>query len=130
MKFDSPRLAPMLFEGTREFGSSYVTCVNQGIQMLRATPETSTIATLGYTNPFPYALGRVPPQGGTTMFWVDYNFSDRYKPSGLLMLGAASIVMVSKYGSDGGAVAAYGDYVKQHYQPDQDSSCWTLYKRK
>jgi len=130
LEFDSPRLKPMLFMGSREFGPTYVACINEGVQTLRKLPESETIAALGYTNPFPYALGRPPARGGTTYFWVDYNFSDRFKPPVEVMLGDASIVMVSKYGSDGGAVAGYGEDVKRRYQLAQESPCWALYRRK
>jgi multisubunit Na+/H+ antiporter MnhF subunit len=130
LEFDSPRLKPMLFVGPREFGSSYVTCINEGIHMLRGQPANETIATLSYTNPFPYALGRTPAHGGTTYFWVDYNFSDRMRPPGELMLGDASIVMVPKYWSDGGAVDGFGGYVKRNYNLAQESPCWALYRRK
>lgn len=130
LEFDSPRLQPMLFVGSREFGSSYVTCINEGIRMLQGLPGSETIATLGYTNPFPYALGRAPAHGGTTYFWIHSNFSDKVKPPAEVMLGDASIIMVSKYATDGGAVAGFGESVRRAYQLDRESPCWALYRRK
>jgi hypothetical protein len=62
--------------------------------------------------------------------WDGSNFTDRFRPAPEMMLGDASVVMLSKQATDGGAVSAYGDFVHRNYRLVQESRCWWMYRLK
>ena len=131
-EFHSPLLQPLVFTSTintRDFGSGYVRCVNEGLEMLRVHPKSVRVVTLANTDPFPHAAGLVPARGGITWIADGNNMSPAFKPAAEDFFADASLVLVSRYVSDGGALRLYGDYVKQHFQVTQESPCWELYIR-
>ena len=132
VKAEAPRLSGLLFVGpatSRDFGPSYVGCVNDGLRMLREVPASDAVVTLANTDPFSYALEKRPARDGLTWIADGNNVSERFKPAPEAVFRDAAAVIVSNYVTDGGAVRLYGAYVSRNYHLVRRSSCWDLYRR-
>ncbi len=143
-RFHAPHLASLILydvpDGTdadrRSNGQAYVDYVNDGIDLIRRVwgPE-QTIFTLDMANPFPYALLRRPPPGGSPALAYNHTFSDAHKPSPEWLFGSADIVMVPKHpaSSEPDARALFRNYlpaIKRNFILCAESDWWKLYKRR
>ncbi len=127
-------------EGTdadqRSNGRAYVDYVNDGVDLIqRFSGPDETVFTLDMVNPFPYALLRRPPQGGTPALAFNHTFNDQHKPSPEWLFGSADIVMVPKHpaSSDPDAAALFRNYlpaIESKFTLCAESGWWRLYRRR
>ena len=143
-RFHAPHLANLIFydtpDGTdadqRSNGRAYVDYVNDGITLIqRMSGPGETVFTLDMVNPFPYALLRPPPKGGTPALSFNHTFNDRHKPSPEWLFGSADIVMVPKHpaSAEPDARALFRNYlaaVEEKFSMCAESDWWKLYKRR
>jgi hypothetical protein len=110
--------------------------VNDGIHLLRAnTVPSYRVLTLGYVNPFPFALGRPSPRGSSLSFWVGYTISagNYFPPSSLF--AEADAVMVptvecqAKPTTDA-LLAQYNPVLQRDYELRAKSGYWQLYVKR
>ncbi|MBV9082648.1 MAG: hypothetical protein JOZ62_08240 [Acidobacteriaceae bacterium] len=128
-RFQAPLLANMTSEDHR-----YVDFFNDGYQLLkRHVRPNDTVITLDFLNPYSWALGLPPAEGGSTWMHYDTNFNDDWHPTAERFFGSASLVLVptdpkaqetAKY-----AVPIYGNYLHQHFRVIDRSNSWDLYRR-
>ncbi len=143
-RFHAANLANLIFYdvdgGTdadqRSNGRAYVNYVNDGLDLIqRVSAPADTVFTLDMVNPFPYALRRPPPHGGTPALSFNHTFNDRHKPSPEWLFGSADIVMVPKHpaSSEPDARALFRNYlpaIESEFRLDAESDWWRLYKRR
>jgi hypothetical protein len=122
--------------GKLENGHFYVAYLNDGIDLLNQHSNSSDlVTTLGFHNPFSYALLRKPATGGNTWWLFGNNISTNRLPSGASMLGNATIVMTPKYPSshrktDQALFDLYQPYLLANFSLVAESEWWRLYRRK
>ena len=139
-RFTEPRLVPLvLYDCPSEpesNGRQYTTYVNEGIRLLRKnTGPDETVLTIDMMNPFPFALGRRPAEGGIAAAVYRYTLSDTHRPSDERFFGPADVVMVPKRPASS---RIYFDLLYRIYEPAlhdrfrlaAESDMWYLYKRK
>lgn len=87
------------------------------------------------TNPFPYALERLPPHGGIAAPTYHYDIDDAHRPSDARFFGDADIIMVpkrpaldEKFYSD--FYKAYEPGLKRRYSLAAETGWWWMYRRK
>ncbi len=102
--------------------------VNDGIKMLRKhISNDSRIATIDFSNPFPFALELPPPEGGTSV-----NDNHHFKPE--KMFKGANMVMIAKDSDNKKTVKRlvkyYQNYLNQNFVITDDSKHWQLMTRK
>ncbi len=143
-RFHAPNLAGLIFydidDGTeadqRSNGHAYVTYINDGLDLIqRDSAPTETVFTLDMVNPFPYALQRRPPHGGTPALAFNHTFNDQHKPSPEWLFGGAGIVMVPKHpaSAEPDARALFRNYlpaIESEFRLSAESDWWRLYKRR
>jgi hypothetical protein len=143
-RFSEPTLAKLVLydtpDGTdadlRSNGRVYVEYVNDGVALLeRNSLPNETVFTLDMANPFPYALGRRPPGGGTPALSFNHTFNDQNKPTPEWLFGSADIVMVPKHpaSSEPDARALFRNYlpaVESRFRLCAESDWWKLYRRR
>jgi len=140
VRFTGPRLVPLLLYDEpyepRSNGRQYVTCVNEGIYLLRNnTSMDETVLTMDMVNPFPYALGRRPAVGGIAAAAYRYTLSDMYRPSDERYFGTADIVMVPKRPAlpvwyFDAFYRIYESGLHDRFRLVAESDMWFLYRRK
>jgi hypothetical protein len=117
-------------------GRAYVDYVNDGLDLIqRVSAPTDTVFTLDMVNPFPYALRRPPPRGGTPALSFNHTFNNQHKPSPEWLFGSADIVMVPKRpaSSEPDAQALFRNYlpaIESEFHLAAESDWWRLYKRR
>jgi len=111
----------------------YTYLVNDGFRLLQQYRKPGErVMSLDCSNPFSYGLGIPPAPGGST--FLDYNgsFNAAHKVSPERLFGAADLVMVPKFFTDGGMQTTvpeiYGPYLESHFQRVAESSRWKLYR--
>lgn len=122
--------------GRPENGHFFTSYVNDGINLLKKDSNADDIiASLSFDNPFPYALLRRPPRGGSTWFLLGNNIAANNMPSDQRMFGDATVVMVPKpqenthsY-TDNFLASYYKPYLRSHFTLVAASGQWTLYRR-
>lgn len=120
----------------RENGHFYTGFLNDGIDLLKkySTPS-DRVASLGYHNPFSYALLRQPPRAGSTWLLVDNNISAGHMLSDARMFGDATVVMAPKYmltthvATDQFLFREYKPYLLGNFSLVAESEWWSLYRR-
>jgi len=121
--------------GRLENGHFYTAYLNDGIALLKKySGDNESVATLGFHNPFSYALLRRPPYGGSIWFLLGNNISRDHLPSDKRMFGDAGIVMTPKYRSthettDRFLFEAYQSYLSTNFSLVAESQWWRLYRR-
>jgi hypothetical protein len=110
---------------------SYGNHVNAGIELLKRESEASDrVLCLCYANPFPYALQRRPPTGGSTAYDFGITYS-AIAPLRHKLFGSADVIMVSKDPFDAQPVLV--NLVRRELEGDfgrtAESVDWILYKR-
>jgi hypothetical protein len=138
-RFTQPCLRDLLlYEGEtpESNGRQYTTYVNKGVSMLLAfSNRDETVLTIDMFNPFPYALGRMPPSGGIAAAAYNYTLSEKHRPSDDRFFGDAHIVMVPKKPAAGdifyyGFLKIYEPALKKRYYLVTQSDWWYLYRRR
>ncbi len=139
-RFKEPRLASLvLYDGSLDLaanGAGYTTYVNEGVAMLRAhCTNRDLVLTMDMVNPFPYALGWLPPRGGAAAIAFNYTLSAENRPSFDQFFGDANVVMVPKrpaLGVDylGRFNQIFMPEVLRRYTLAAESDLFQLYKRK
>jgi len=141
-RFEPPVLSRLIFydvvDGTdadqRSNGAVYVNYINDGARLIqRVSPANETVFTLDLTDPFPYALQRRPPRGGTPVLSLNHTFTDSRKPSPAWLFGSADIVMVPKHpaSNEPDAQALFRNYlpgIRNEMILCAESEWWELYK--
>lgn len=113
--------------------------LNDGIDLLRANIRSGDrVTTLGYTDPFSFALGIPPPKGGQLWWDVDFSFNQAQHPTAEDFLGQATLLMVPRLTdrSNGCCFATpdlmhklYDDYLYLHFKEIASTDTWILYRR-
>jgi len=120
-----------------ENGGPLVLITNDGERLLRRfSSANETIASISFVNPFSFALGRRPPQGGAV--WLDPNNNvSQYRPLPVEMLiGRPDVLMVeNSMDADAANIRAlfevdYPGLLTNDYVFVGKSQFWTLYRRR
>jgi hypothetical protein len=119
-----------------ENGQFYTAYLNDGIDLLKKYSTSSDmVATLGYHNPFSYALLRKPPRAGSTWLLLDNNITAGHMLSDARMFGDANVVMVPKHrlsthvATDELLFREYKPYLLSNFSLVAESEWWRLYRR-
>jgi hypothetical protein len=116
-------------------GRMYATCVNDGIRLLESlSRQNEKVATVGFHNPFSYALRRKPATGGSTWLLLGNNITMAHLPDPPRIFGNADLIMEPHYestheNSDLLIEEAYRPYLLEQYSAAGQSECWMLYRR-
>ncbi|HXK05054.1 MAG TPA: hypothetical protein VMS37_21810 [Verrucomicrobiae bacterium] len=126
--FNSPVLA-----GFRSFDRPYVDLVNDGLALVAEHRRPGdTIMSLDFSNPFSYALGMPPAEGGSITLHYRGNFTDAHHPAPDRLLGHADLVMVAIVPTEPGLAKSipriYGPYLAAHFSLIGESRGWRLYR--
>jgi hypothetical protein len=118
-------------EGFRCDDRDFVRWVNDGLALARKyRMDGDTVMALNLVNPFSYALGMAPPEGGAT--WLDYgnNYDEVHGPPPERIFGNATLVMEPKKLSDPNISFVYGGHLSGHFQLLGESAQWRIFRRK
>jgi hypothetical protein len=142
LRFDSAKLRPLVLYDLSpndidrfSNGRQYVASINDGIQLLSVcTVGGEKVTTLDLFNPFAYALGRDPINGGIAAAAYRYFLDDQHHPSPERLFGDASVVMVPKYPAGpplfyDGFFKIYEPALERDFRLQVESSRWRLYRR-
>jgi hypothetical protein len=144
LRFDSGALSswiPLDWQGEEaswldENGKALVLITNDGLHLLRRlSGPNETIAAISFVNPFSFALGRRPPEGGAVWFDPNNNVS-QYHPFPIeMMIGRPDLLMVQNSidaeTADIKAIFAnYPDLLTKDYGLVASSEYWSLYRRR
>jgi hypothetical protein len=142
LRFESARLRPLVLYDTApddldrfSTGHEYVASINDGMRLLASnTRADEKVTTLDMFNPFAYALGRKPIEGGIAAAAYRYTLDDRHHPSPARFFGDAVVVMVPKYPASqplffDGYRKIYEPAIEQGFRLQAESSRWRLYRR-
>jgi hypothetical protein len=112
-----------------------VAIVDDGLALLEksSTPEESVV-TLGFEDPFAYALRRKPALGGSPWLKPGDNFPRDHMLDPDLVFGNADLTMLPNYPNSNGKgdrelAEAYSPYIAQHFTFVARSQWWLLYRR-
>jgi hypothetical protein len=143
VSFDAPSLAGLTLEDHDEpgvdpaahNGALYVARVNEGLKLLRqASNPQDRIASIGFANPFSYALLRPPIRGGATFYAPGVNVTASHAPCASRILGNAEVVMYPKESEDDPEVEIIASIVTpsliRDYSVAAESQHWTLWRKK
>ena len=116
-------------------GTYYVGYLNDGLTLLasQSSPNESVLS-LGFHNPFSYALRRKPAEGGSSFLLVGNSISETHMPSVDRVFGNADLMMLPEYDSSHRASDVYiqnyyRSYLLQHFHLVARSQFWQLYRR-
>jgi hypothetical protein len=113
--------------------------INEGLALLRKyISNESRIFLMGYSNPFPFALG-LPSPRGTSLWWdINYSFNKDSYPSPEKIFKDTTMVMIPNVSSkDPGCCMdtldlmkkLYGDFLGKNFVEKDRSQFWTLLVR-
>ena len=127
--FEGPLLANMTSEDNK-----YVDFFNEGYRLLkRNLRPNDTVMTFDFLNPYSWALGLRPAEGGSTWMHYQTNFNEQWHPSPERFIGSASLILVptdpKRQETAEYAVPIYGDYLHAHFQLIDRTKSWDLYRR-
>jgi hypothetical protein len=118
----------------------YPANMNDGIDLLRKRlHEGDRVTTLGFTNPFSFAMN-LPPARDGNQFWVlNVSFDKRHALPASEVLGNTSVVMIPRmidrsreadFEAVDALVQLYGDYLQRSFILVDSSREWSLYRRR
>ena len=138
---DAPHMRDLVFLPTDDHlrgsnGPLYTHFVNQGLGLLRkySGPHDSVV-TLGYSNPFSYALLRPPAHGGSPFWAEDSNYSEQSLPSTDKLIGDAAVVMIPMDKDHPGKAEApmlekaCMPILKKNFRLAAETDMWRMYVR-
>jgi hypothetical protein len=139
-RFTPPNLQPLVlynfWAAPQSNGVTFINYVNDGVALLeRNSRPDETIITMDMTNPFSFALGRLPAQAGIESPTYNYNIDDTHRPSDDRFFGNADIVMVPKRPAIDavffvGFYQAYKPGLQRRFYLAAESPLWWMYRRK
>jgi len=131
---NDPSLAGLLYAGkdAQDSMPSYVPMIEDGMALLRAKSLPSeSIYSVGFSNPFPFALRRSPARGGSWCLNYRMVFDDQHHPSPEWVLDGADVILEPKLHTDdlAGFERVYGPHLRSHFRPVAESADWILYRK-
>ena len=144
LRFDSSRLrswTPLDWQGDapdakNANGAPLIASTNDGIRLLQSlSGRNETISSIAFDNPFSFALGRRPPEGGATWLNVSNNVSTSDPLPEKWLIGQPDLLMV-QHSTDAEAaeiqtiLSLYPDLLAREYSLIGKSQYWSLYRRK
>ncbi len=144
LRFDSERLrsfVPLDWKGDdpesiNDNGSQLILITNDGLHLLKAlSGPVETISTISFVNPFPFALGRPPAEGGAVWFGPKNNVSAERPLPLAMLIGHPDLLMVQKPVDAGvseirSLFNAYPDLLTADFAFVGSSQYWSLYRRR
>jgi len=144
-QFEAPGLVDLRLSRATEWPATYArgkkipTRINDGTTLLRkwATPE-SRIYTLGFTNPFPFALRSTPPKGAPLWWDLNFSFSKEASPAPKSVFWDVDLLIVPRFREEeegccwetaAWLAEAYGPYLDQHFPEVDRTDYWILRRR-
>ena len=116
-------------------GTHYAESLGDGMDLLRrqSNPD-ETILALGFYNPFPYLLRRMPARGGSAFLFVGNSISGSDMPPAEWVFDHADLMMLPTYEgthkeSDQFIQDYYRPYLAQNFHFVAKSQDWALYRR-
>jgi len=113
-------------------GKYLVDPINDGTALLEsASRPTESVIALDSINPFSFALGRKPAEGGGPYLGATF-FGPGHMPPMEWMIGRADLVMIPKNQTKAAAwlKQVFGEFVERNYGLAAESKDWLLYRRK
>lgn len=117
----------------------YPARINDGIDLLQKYRQKSDrVTTLGYADPFSFALGSVPARDWLLWWRPNFSYDRAHAPPAEAFLGDATLVMVPVVTEDNAGIAMdtvepllglYGDYLRAHFHELAATDTWVLYRR-
>ncbi|MEW6439350.1 MAG: hypothetical protein AB1640_00295 [bacterium] len=109
--------------------------INDGLSLLRRHASKDTrVLTMGFSNPFSFALELPPPRGDALWWQVDVTFNETLFPAGEKVFNDVDLVMVPRFPERTEATATmeriYRDRLDLLFYEKETTSFWTLLARK
>ena len=144
LRFDSARLRSWVPQDWPGENPNYVTrngqplilATNDGIQLLRSlSRQDETVFCIAYDNPFSFALGRRPGDGGALWLYLGDNISISHPLPEYTVIGHPDLLMVEQpnyvEGNTTKAILAlYPGLLTKEFAFVGSSRYWTLYRRR
>ncbi|HEV2273231.1 MAG TPA: hypothetical protein VGR96_03655 [Acidobacteriaceae bacterium] len=141
--FDSARLrswTPLDWQGDdpdakNANGAPLIASTNDGIRLLQSlSGPNETVSSIAFDNPFSFALGRRPPEGGATWLNVSNNVSTSDPLPERSLIGQPDLLMVQHTTGEEAAeiqtiLSLYPDLLAREYSLIGKSQYWSLYRR-
>ena len=141
--FDSARLrswTPLDWQGDdpdakNANGAPLIASTNDGIRLLQSlSGPNETVSSIAFDNPFSFALGRRPPEGGATWLNVSNNVSTSDPLPERSLIGRPDLLMVQHTTGEEAAeiqtiLSLYPDLLAREYSLIGKSQYWSLYRR-
>jgi hypothetical protein len=122
-----------VLSGAASSEKEYVEVVNDGIELLKGHLRPGdTVGTLDFANPFTYALGLQPQEGGSSSkLAYRFDYIDRSKPSPEFMMEPSItwMMITQNFAADEPMARNYGPYLESHFHLEAQSAEWRLYRR-
>jgi hypothetical protein len=116
-------------------GTHYAESLNDGMDLLRIQSNPNeTILALGFYNPFPYLLRRMPARGGSAFLFVGNSMSASAMPPPEWVFDHADLMILPTYEgthkeSDQFIQEYYRPYLARNFHFVAKSQDWMLYRR-
>jgi hypothetical protein len=144
VRFDSARLrswVPQDWTGedpnhASRNGQPLILATNDGIQLLRSlSRQDETVFCIAYDNPFSFALGRRPAEGGALWLYLGNNISTHHPLPEYTVVGHPDLLMVEQPNYVEGItteaiLSLYPDLLTKEFASVGSSQYWTLYRRR
>ena len=120
----------------RPFGRFLARYLQDGTDLLRRELKSGEkVATMDNYNPFPFALGIEPPNGGMACAMYKQMFSDRLHPTADVYFGNADVMMFPKEhelpdDSFQGLLIYYYPEMERRFTLVAESAMWKMYRKK
>ncbi len=117
-------------------GQPLILATNDGIQLLRSlSRQDETVFCIAYDNPFSFALGRRPAEGGALWLYLGNNFSTRHPLPEYTVIGHPDLLMVEQpnyveENTTKAILSLYPDLLTKEFAFVGSSQYWTLYRRR
>jgi hypothetical protein len=144
LRFDSARLRDWVPEDWRGEDPNYVSrngmplilATNDGMRLLRSlSRQDETVFCIAYDNPFSFALGRPPAEGGALWLYMGNNISILHPIPESTAIGHPDLLMVERpnyvEGNTTRAILSlYPGLLTKEFALVGNSQYWTLYRRR
>ncbi len=144
LRFDSARLRSWLPQDwlgqdqnfVNANGKPLILSTNDGLRLLNSlSSPDETVFCLAYDNPFTFALGRRPAEGGALWLDLDNNISVRHPLPESVIIGHPDLLMVKRTNdthalTTAAILAQYPNLLAKEFTLVGSSEYWTLYRRR